>query len=174
MVEYKYQILRRDVDGIVETVIANYQNARYLQRKTGVGEDEPRVAALNSAVYGAIEDLCERPRDIEYDANLRFLILIYAYRKVQKQIESHEYVSVWRLEFLGDVIAELLAIKARYERSNDKKSEDFRAPVRDENGDELDDKLLDLAFACFRTGDWKTFDDWRKCDLYSVAVVSLG
>lgn len=171
----KYQILRRNMSEIADSVITDYANRRYFERKNGSEDQTSRLSALNQAVYDSLDDWCENPHDpVEYTANVRFLTLIYAYRNLREALDAHRYVSGDRLEFLGEVIAEFLLIKERYERSNDKTSEEFRNPIKDNNGEELDDKLVGIAVESLVSANWKAFDDWRKNNIYSLAVVTLS
>lgn len=172
----KYQLLRRNMKEIAESVIADYANRRYVERKNSFEEDQTtRLSDLNQAIYNALDDWCENPHDpVEYTANVRFLILLYCYRILREALDAHHYVSCDRLEFLGEIIAELLAIKERYERSNDKTSEEFRVPIKDNNGEELDDRLIGIAVESLISANWKAFDDWRKNKIYALAVVTLG
>lgn len=172
--EYKCQILKRNVDELIELICQNYWSERDLHIAAKIDSQYTRLEELNGAVYAAIEEWIERPCEIEYTADLRFLLLVYAYRRYQTLTAEKKRLYQLENEFYGQVIAELLDIKARYERSNDETSEDYRTIVRDNNEDEVSERLLDLTFACLKANDWKPFDDWRKSDLYSIAVVTVG
>ena len=174
MEEIKYQLLRRDINALVDKVSENYWESRDMHLAAKIAQNYTRQEELNRAIDEAVENWIERPCKVEYTANFRFLLLVCAYRRYQALNAEKKRLYQLEREFYGEVIAELLAVKTRYERSNDEKSEDYRSFVRDGNGDELDVRLLDLAFACFDAKNWEPFDDWRKSDLYSFAVVAVG
>lgn len=171
-----YQILRRNVAELVELISEQYQQLRGLQQtvKEGFMDEATRTDFLNLAIDDAFEEWFEQ-RGAEYTADLRFLLLVYAQRRYKEMCSKPEkHMCLLEREFYGAVTAELLNIKARYERTLDETSEEYKGIVRDDNEWELSDRLVDLTFACLREKNWKPFDDWRRSDLYKVAVVSLG